>query len=240
MIDFIIVDDNCIWLQQISSIIDKIMIKTNFEYNKKGFTEYDDSFYKYIEQELENKIYILDIETNKNNGIDVARNIRRKDTEATIIFLTAYKDYGNKVLTSMIEAFCFIYKNDNVEEILEQNIIEILNRIIENDAVVKIKDACSFYAIPLSKILYITTDTQSRKIIIKTEMQDIYCKKTLISFEEEYQNNLIRTHKSCVVNVKKVIDFDFKNSKIHFNNRKKIELLSKKYKDKIKEKFFSE
>ena len=105
MINFIIVDDNCIWLEQISSIIDKIMIKTNFEYDKKGFTEYDDNFYKYSIQNLENKIYILDIETNKNNGIDVARSIRRKDRDATIIFLTAYKDYGNKVLTSMIEAF---------------------------------------------------------------------------------------------------------------------------------------
>lgn len=239
MINFIIVDDNCKWLEQVSSIIDKIMIKTKFEYNKKAFIEYDNSFKNYIEQNLENKIYILDIETTNNNGIDIARNIRRNDDDATIIFLTAYKNYSNKVLTNMIEAFCFIYKNDNIEEILDQNITEILNRIMEKENVIKIENSSILYAIPLSKILYITTDTKNRKTIIKTDSQDIYCKKTLNSLEEEYPATLVRTHKSCIVNFKRVRDFDFKRGKISFVNHQVIELLSKKYKTKIKEKFFS-
>jgi len=239
MLNFIIVDDNCKWLEQVSSIIDKVMIKTSFDYNKKRFTEYDDNFKKYVNRKLENKIYILDVETKNNNGIDIARIIRRNDSEATIIFLTSYKKYATKVLTNMIEAFCYIYKNDNVEDMLKQSIEEILNRIIDNETVIKIKDSSTLYAIPLSKILYITTDTENRKTIIITDTKDIRCNKTLNSFEMEYPLTLIRTHKSCIVNIKKVLDFDFKNTTIYFSNQTTIGLLSKKYKDRIKEKFLN-
>lgn len=239
MINFIIVDDNCMWLEQVSSIIDKIMIKTNFEYNKKGFNEYGKDFNTYTKQDLENKIYILDIKTDKRNGVDVAREIRKKDNDAIIIFLTAYEEYGNKVLKSMIEVFCFISKKDNIEKILEQNIFEILNRIKKKQDIIKIEDNTSIYAIPLSKVLYITMDNKKRKAIIKTDMKNIYCKKTLKYFEEEYPNILVRTHKSCLVNINKTIDFDFKEQKIYFNNKTTVELLSKKYKNKIKEKIFN-
>ena len=238
MIDFIIVENNTEYLKHITSMVDKIMIKTCFEYRKKAFAEYDDKFNNYINRNFENKIYILDIKTDNKNGIDVAREIRKKDSEAIIIFLTAHEKYGNRVLKNMIEAFSFICKKDNVEEILEQNILEILNRIRKNKNIIKIEDNTSIYAIPLSKILYITIDSKKRKAIIKTDIKNIECKKTLNYFEKLYHNDLIRTHKSCVVNINRTINFDFKNNKIYFNNNSETELLSKKYKEKIKEKFF--
>lgn len=239
MITFIIVDDNCMWLEQVSSIVDKIMIKTNFEYNKKVFNEYDEDFNAYIDKDLENKIYILDIRTHKRNGVDIAREIRKKDSDAIIIFLTAYEEYGNKILKSMIEVFCMISKKDNVEEILEQNILTILNRIKKRKDIIKIEDNTSIYAVPLSKVLYITMDNKKRKAVIKTDLKSIYCKKTLKYFEEKYPEILVRTHKSCLVNFNRTIDFDFKEQKIYFNNKSSVELLSKKYKEKIKEKIFN-
>ena len=75
------------------------MIKTNYEYNKKVFEEYNKIFNSYIEKELENKIYILDIRTQNKNGIDAARKIRLYDKDAIIIFLTAYEEeYSSKIL----------------------------------------------------------------------------------------------------------------------------------------------
>lgn len=238
MINFIIVDDKYIWLDQISAIIDKIMIKTNFEYTKATFSEYDKSFNKYINHNLENKIYILDIRTNKRNGIDIAREIRKNDNEAIIIFLTAYEKYGNKILKSMLGVYGMISKNENVAEILEESIIEILNKINNNPKIIKIKDTNSICAIPLSSILYMTVATERRRTIINTDIRSIECKKTLKYFENEYANILTRTHKSCLVNINRVIDFDFKEHKIYFNNKNSVELLSKKYKNKIEEKIF--
>lgn len=238
MINFIIVDDNCMWREQVSSIIDKIMIKTDFEYNKNIFDEYDEIFNKYMENNLENKIYILDIKTNKKNGLDIARKVRKEDNDAIIIFLTAYEEYSSKILKSMLEVFCLISKQDNVEEILQQGILEILNRLKTQKNMIKIEGNTSICAIPLSKVLYITMDSKKRKAIIKTDIRDITCKKTLKDFEKEYKDILVRTHKSCLVNINRTIDFDFKKQKIYFNNKTAVELLSKKYKDKIKERIF--
>ncbi len=239
MINFIIVDDNCMWLKQVSSIIDKIMIKTNFEYNKQLFLEYDDKFNKYVELELENKIYILDIRTNTRNGLDIAREIRLKEVDAIIIFLTAYPEYGNEILKSMFGIFCMILKSDNVYQLLEQSINEIIKRLNTSNQVIKIYDNNSISFIPLSKILYITIDSKKRKAIIQTDIKSIYYKKTLKALEIEYPNIFIRTHKSCLANVNRIINLDFKERKIYFNNKSSVELLSKKYKDKIKERILN-
>ncbi|MBQ7136469.1 MAG: LytTR family transcriptional regulator DNA-binding domain-containing protein [Bacilli bacterium] len=239
MINFIIVDDNVIWREQVSSIIDKIMIKTNFEYNKKIFEEYNNIFISYTEKEFENKIYILDIKTQSKNGIDAARKIRLYDKEATIIFLTAYEEeYSIKILKSVVEVFSLISKKEDIEESLEKNILKILERIKENKEILKLIEKNSIYAIPLSKIVYMTTDNKKRKTIIQTESNKVYSNKALKFFEQKYSSTLLRTHKSCLVNFKKVINFDFKQQKIYFNNGSNIELLSKKYKNKIKERIF--
>ncbi len=235
MINFIIVDDNCMWLEQVSSIIDKIMLKNNFDYNKKTFLEYDQKFKEYSNSNLDNKIYILDIKTSKENGIDIAREIRKKDNDAIIIFLTAYEEYGNKILKSLLNIYGMISKCDNVESMLEQSILTILERINNSNKAIKIEDTSSILVIPLSNILYITIDGKKRKAIIMTDSKNIYCKKTLDYFEKKYPNFLVRTHKSCVVNINRTINFDFKSQIIYFNNKSSIELLSKKYKDKIKE-----
>lgn len=239
MINFIIVDDNVVWRDQVSSIIDKIMIKTNYEYNKKVFEEYNKIFNSYIEEELENKIYILDIRTQNKNGIDAARKIRLYDKDAIIIFLTAYEEeYSSKILKSVVEVFSLISKKDDIEENLEKNIIQILERLKDNNEIIKLIEKNSIYVIPLSKIVYITTDNKKRKTVIQTQTNKLYSNKALKYFEQKYYLTLIRTHKSCLVNFNKVINFDFKQQKIHFNNGSNIELLSKKYKDKIKERIF--
>ena len=37
------------------------------------------NFYKVMNKEMDNKVYILDIETPNGNGIDIAKKIRSKD-----------------------------------------------------------------------------------------------------------------------------------------------------------------
>lgn len=239
MINFIIVDDSCLWLEQISSIIDKIMIKNNFEYNKKIFKEYNEEFNAYSKLKLENKVYVLDIRTATKNGLDIAREIRKDDSNAIIIFLTAHEEYSSKILKSMLEVFCLISKQDDVEQELEQSISKILTRVKEDKEIIKLEENISIHAIPLARILYITIDGKKRKAVIKTDIREFTCKKTLKYFESEYPDILVRTHKSCLVNINRTINFDFKEQKIYFNNKKTVELLSKKYKDKIKEKIFS-
>ena len=85
MINIIICDDNKKDLTRISKIVKSFF--NNIEYKLHLFNDYDDNFNFIVNSNLENKIYILDIEVNERSGIDAARYIRNKDYKSYIIFL---------------------------------------------------------------------------------------------------------------------------------------------------------
>ena len=87
MINFIVVDDIAKFVDIVSNVITKVMMKNKFMYKTHCFNEYDDSFFDVMNSNLSNKIYILDIETKEASGIDVARKIRKFDVDSIIIFV---------------------------------------------------------------------------------------------------------------------------------------------------------
>ena len=79
MINFIVVDDMEFFREQINDVILSFSMKSNIPTNKYIFDEYNKNFRKISNSKLENKIYVLDIETPKHNGIEEAKKIRKKD-----------------------------------------------------------------------------------------------------------------------------------------------------------------
>ena len=55
---------------------------------------------KFLKSKVPFRIYILDIETPSRSGIDVAREIRNKDLESVIIFLTGHDELGHIILNN--------------------------------------------------------------------------------------------------------------------------------------------
>ena len=90
MINFIVVDDNKKFLEIMVNVITKVMMRNKFVYETYSFEEYDDEFFKVMNSDLPNKIYIMDIETRESSGIDVARKIRKHDIDSVIIFATVH------------------------------------------------------------------------------------------------------------------------------------------------------
>ena len=124
MINFIIVDDLNFWINCVEDLINKVLFNSNLNYKIHKFNDYNDDFYNVVLASLENKVYILDIETENENGIDVARKIRNTDKQSEIIFLTAYStdEYISKFLKNSIRALAFIDKNE----------IDILNDLLKD------------------------------------------------------------------------------------------------------------
>lgn len=239
MINFIIVDDINFWINCVEERINKVLFKSDIQYKIHKFNDYNRNFYNVVLQSLENKVYILDIETESANGIDVARRIRINDKLADIIFLTAYskEEHINKYLMKTSKATAFIYKNElhildeTLEEITKNFILEkvLIINTISNYNMIKIKD-----------ILFI--ETKNRKTLIHTINSIIKTSKNLCYLEEEVKKEcdfFVKTHRACIVNINNVISFDFKDKKIIFFNNKKCYLLSKSYKSKIKNKLNS-
>lgn len=232
MINFIIVDDNPKFLEILSHVVDKAMFNTNYEYKKYVFNEYDYSFLSMTDKQIENKIYILDIETPKVNGVDIAYDIRQKDLDSNIIFISAHEDkYGDKLLKSTIKFFYFVSKKDDYKKKISSVIDTILNE--PSTKIFEINDGQKVCRFPEKNILHF--ETYDRKTSIVTDYGTFYVNKTLTEIEKKLEYPFIRTHKSCIINSSRILEYNSKKRYIIFNdeNVTTTYLVSRKYKSNL-------
>lgn len=132
VVNFIAVDDVKFFREQIKDVIIKFSIKADVEVKIFSFEEYNAEFKKTTKMNLQNKFYILDIETKKNNGIDAVRQIRKTDYENPIIFSSMYeRRYGGELLRSNLK-FDFVSKTEPIgfERALFSKIVYTYNEVI--------------------------------------------------------------------------------------------------------------
>ena len=230
MINYIICDDNSKIRKDLEEIINKIMMKNNFEYKVYSFDDYNKSFMNIMNKPLLNKIYILDIETPSESGINIARKIREKDIESIIIFLTMHYELGSVLLEDEIMFLTFISKFNNMEERTISSINKAIQMLGQKQAV-RFEDHGVLYTIPINDILYITHDSVSRKSVIVTDYTEFNIAKTLTEMISMVDDRFIRTHKSCLANKDRIMIMDKKNNKITFDNGTSVNLLSNNYKE---------
>ena len=127
MINFIVCEDNKIILQKNVDIINKIMFKNNLNYRVYQFTSDNKNLQDLINDDIEDKIYILDIELDDISGIDIARQIREKDNKSIIIISTTYVEYLPYTLKNKLMLFDFVSKFDNYED----NLLKVIEKAIK-------------------------------------------------------------------------------------------------------------
>lgn len=234
MINFIVCDDEKQIIELVKNIISKIMFKTNLEYKVHKFTDYDKKFNDIIKSDLENKIYILDIEVGKYSGLDVAKKIRNTDWNSVILILTAHSELEYLAFKSKLLLFDFISKFDLYENQIFDTITLCVEKVISNDKLI-IKVDRKYEQIAYDNILYLTYDSYSRKLKIITKSGEYETNASLKETKEKLKGNFIYTHRDCVVNLKNVKTFDLINRKIIFKNGIETYLLSKRYVKEVKE-----
>ncbi len=232
MIHFIICDDNKIDLQNIEELINRVMMKNKLIYVIHKFPDYNESFMKISEEKLSNKIYILDIETPSASGIDIARRIREKDIESILIFLTNYNELGSAILQDELMFLTFICKLNKKDARLESAIQTSL-RMLGEKRMIRFEEKGALYTISLEDILYITHDNVERKSVIVTDKIEYHVHKSLLELKEMLDERFCQTHRSCIVNTKRIRIVNKSNNEIIFDNGLKIDLLSKNYRKEL-------
>lgn len=150
-------------------------------------------------------VYILDIEMKKMSGIELAKEIRRYDSEAIIIFMTNHKEYVFDVFEVL--TFDYIIKPIDINKF--QQIIDKVKKYLQ-----KVKKDFVFsykrnnYSIPFNKINYI--EKNGRKVIVHTVSKDTYqcnmtCKEMMDALDSEIFANV---RKSGIVNLKEIYQID--------------------------------
>lgn len=232
MFNVIICDDNKNDLQKVYNIVTKYMESNNLDYKKHIYYDYNDNFMEIVNKKIPFKIYILDIETPSRSGIDVAREIRRKDVDSAIIFLTGHNELGMDLLKEDIPFTAFINKFVNCEDRLNNCLNKTLN-LMHKKRVLRIKDTNILYTINIDDILYITKDSFERKTIIITDYDEFRVNNSLNSIKEMLNDDFIQTHRACIINKNRTCRIDYSNKTITFDNNEKIDLLSSKYKREV-------
>ena len=235
MLDFIIINDDQKFNNIITNSITKAMFQEELDYTMQTFINYSTDLKKLINQK-QNKIYIIDIGTSSSNGIDLARKIRQNDWESQIIFITNYEINTAMIVRSRLFPLDLIYK---FEDDFEQRLSKDINHIIKmksKDHFIAIKQMNSIITIPIKDILYITRDSVSRKCQIVTPNKNYFTNDNLNDIFKNLNNNFVKSHRACIINIDKVQSIDLKNHSITFDNNTTINLISRNYKKDVIEK----
>lgn len=143
-------------------------------------------------------ILFLDIEMKRLNGMDTARNLRKRDVHTLLIFVTAYPDYVFQGYE--VHAFHYIlkpYEERKIQNVLEQALKELGKN---QEQYFTLEQKSGIRKIPMRKIIAFSSDR--RKIIISLQGEDrpsFYGK--LDDIKQELPDYFIRCHNRHVVNL---------------------------------------
>lgn len=145
-------------------------------------------------------IVFLDIELQGENGIDIAKEINRINSNIYIVFATAYSQYAVDAFT--VNAFDYILKPFEDERIIET--VEKLRREVKPKRLPGVITAWKddrMVVLPPDEIVYFCISDE--KTVIKSLRGEYTVPLTLSSLENKLESlGFMRTHKSFVVNLK--------------------------------------
>lgn len=226
MIKFIICDDNKEALEIANRSVTRAMMDYDIEYKVLKFTKYDEKLKEQIKDELNTKIYILDIELPIVSGLEIASEIRETEDDSIIIFVTAHPECKNDIFYSRLEAIDYISKYYRYEERIEETIKHIMKRMYRN------KTYSYTYNHIHNKLLYKEINyiekeqLQNRCIIHLINKDKKIIPTTISNIKKELSPMFFQSHKSCIINIDNIKYIDYKNYTIYFKNGDNTNLLS--------------
>lgn len=232
MINFIICDDEPYVRQNVKEVINRLMMNNKLEYKIHDFDAYDSKFLKIINESLENKIYILDIEVKDKSGINKAVKIREMDWHSIIIMLTCHDDFLYDSVKKKLMLLNFIFKMDDYKERLHDTLKTALC-IMDLGKKIVFKSHGMLHNIRVDDINYIVKNQAKRTLTIKTKQGEHQMTSSLVNVRKKMPDYFVITHKSALVNSKNIKSINYKMGKILFEDGSSLDLLSKNYRKEV-------
>ncbi len=232
MVNFIVCDDDKKDRDLVERVLTKYMMKNEVAYQLHLYDDYNTDFIKVINKKLSSKVYILDIETPSGSGIDMARIIRNKDVDSVIIFLTGHDELSPVVAKRDFLFLTFINKFDHCEKRLEEA-LEKTMQVLNQKKSIRFKEGGVTYTIALNDILYVFKDSVERKSVIKTDYSEFRVNKNLMEFVEMLNEDFVQTHRSCIVNKKRIVSYNKPKKLITFDNGKTTDIISTRFEGEL-------
>ena len=231
MIQIVLCEDQIQHQKTIEKFLKEILGENNIEYNLKMYKSGEELLNNYPKNV---DIFILDIQMEKINGMDVARKIREVDkNKPEIIFTTSLVEYIQEGYE--VRAYRYLLKPIKYED-LKKHILSCIDEVInKKDKFILIKNKNETYKINIEEITYI--EIQRKDMSIHTESKVYETKMTMDRIEKELKNyNFYRCHKSFLVNIDYVENI--KQYVAILDNKEEVPVSRHRFKD-FKHKFLS-
>lgn len=234
MIKFIIIDDEKHELERVEKIITNVIFQTETEYDVFKFTKYNSELENVINDNSITKVYIIDIELDKNkSGLDIARQIRENDWDSEIIIITNHDRMFETVYKTIYKVFNFIEKFDNMEARLEADLKTIIRKTDDKKKFIYKNNKISLQ-IYLKDILYIYRDTIERKLVIVTTNNKYLVNMTIINILKLLDKRFKQIHRACIVNNERVRLYNWNEGYFELDNAEQVFMLSKTFRKEDK------
>ena len=189
-------------------------------------------------------LVFLDIQMPRINGFEVLTTVTNVDFK--VIFVTAYNEYALEALKkSAIDYILKPIDDDDLKVAIQKTIklideenesthnkelLELLQESISNQKKLLVPNEKGFSVIEQNDILYLEGYDGYTKINIDPERQ-IISSYGLGKYEQKLNANFFKTHKSYIVNLNKIIEFE-KEGYVVLSNNVRIPI-SKKSKNEL-------
>ena len=226
MLKIIICEDNQTCLEKAISATHKALGNYDIDYKICKYLSFCKEFEEDIEDKINKKIYILDIELPEISGLQIADKIRRDDWESIIIFVTSHPECRNDIFYSRLLAFDYISKYTSYDKRLQQS-IEEASKIVGKKRVFIYKSNRIIYRLEYNEILYFERINGTNKWLLHVEGGNVYeIGGNTGDIMENLDETFALSHKSCIINLNKIKCVDNEKGILTLKKKKKIGKLS--------------
>jgi two-component system response regulator AgrA len=223
MNNIIICEDNAIQRKELESILTTEIKK--YECKIALSTDNPYEVIRHIDNRTNSFIYFLDVDLNSDiNGFELAKLIRTYDPNGYIIFLTGHAELTLLTFQYKVQALDYIIKGDL--NILKTKVTDCLNAVHNTlnaakekiDSKISIDVGNNVIFLDFDDILFFETAGTEHKISVHTDNGQSEFYGTLKNIETTVSSDFYKTHRSYLVNTKKIKTIDKSNMVIEMIN----------------------
>ncbi len=193
-----ICDDSAKDTQYVADIVNRWGYENSAALSIKRFSSAEAFLFNY-EDEKDFDILLLDIEMNRINGIDLAKQIRAVDSTVQIIFITGYPDFISEGYD--VSALHYLMK-----PVKEDKLFSVLNRATQNinkaDVHILIQSGGEQIKLSVKKIKYVEAASHMLRICAEDKVYET--RMTIAEAEKNLSDGFIRCHRSYLVNIRHI------------------------------------
>lgn len=236
MIRIGVCDDNAVFLQNLSKIIEDTFRAYTDNFNVMSYTQGTLLLDAHNQEQFD--VIFLDIDMPETTGFDVAKMLRDDFSSCFIVFVT---NHSELVYESMdFQPFHFIRKNFStpIEESVERTVKKLMKHMKQNEKIVLEDDVSGRCGVYIRDIIYIESDSHYVKYHIKGKAVPIRMRIGINECEEKYREyDFVRIHKRYLLNIRYLSQFDNRMDEVLIGLLNVKLPMSKNYKKDVDEKY---